>query len=396
MAYRHARSKHGFRRRSLIALCAVMAVGTAACGSGGSPGGASDDTVDVTVLADVTGKAAFFGKAVKKSAEFSAKYVNDHGGMDGHKVTIDVQDTGSEPATAAQLMNKAISGGADAVIFGVLTEEALAIAPLAQEAKLPMVNVQAGGEGVTAVGDYIWRITPQQALFAPKFADYLAKEEGVKSAALFYATDNATSAELGKKVFPKAFDDAGIELTTQVAGSSSQTDLSGAASHLVEGKPDFILTLAIGAQNVTLITQLDRAGFKGSIGGGTALGAGTLSALPPSQSNGILYYSSFVGSKKLPYQSGVQFTKAYEAATGKQPVTFDAETYDAFGLIKQAVEKSSGISRTEIKKGMEEVASSGGFAAAQADPLTFKYRDAQSEGVVIEWRNGRETLAPGQ
>ncbi|MBD8605493.1 ABC transporter substrate-binding protein [Aeromicrobium sp. CFBP 8757] len=401
MIHLHSRRTGGARRaRTGAAIAAAACLALAACGSGsgaaGGGGGGGDETVKITVLTDSSGKAAFFGTAIADSAKFTEKYINDKGGMDGKKVVIDVQDTTSAVGTASQQMAKAVSGDTDAVIFGVLTEEALAIAPLAQDAKLPMVNIQAGGDGVTEVGDYIWRITPQQALFYPKFAKYLAEKKGTTSASVFYVTDNAPSVELATKVMPKAFADAGIKVLDKVASSSTETDLSGAVSKLMKGNPDHIQTQAIGAQNVTLITQLRRAGYKGTIGGGTSLGAGALTDLPADQSNGILYYSSFVGSPDLPWKAGSEFSVAYEKATGDQPNTFHAETFDAFNLIQEAVLKSGGSSREDIEKGMNEVASSGGLAAAQAEKLTFDERDAKGPGVVIEWQDGKETLAPGQ
>jgi ABC-type branched-subunit amino acid transport system substrate-binding protein len=144
-----------------------------------------------------------------------------------------------------------------------------------------------------------------------------------------------------------------------------------------------------------MITTLRRAGFEGSIGSGTSLGAGALSALPGDEADGILYYSSFVGSEDLGYESGVEFTKAFEDATGEQPNTFHAETYDAFRLIQDAVEATGSTCREDIKAGMEQVAEKG-LTGAQGDPITFEDRDARTSGVVIEWQDGKETLAPGQ
>lgn len=393
----HARrARRCSRPHAIAVLAAVAGLTLAACGTGTGAVKGDDDTVKITVLTDSSGKAAYFGKAIEESAKFTEQYINDKGGMDGKTVVIDLQDTTSAVATASQQMAKAASGDSDAVIFGVLTEEALAIAPLAQDAKLPMVNIQAGGEGVTEVGDFIWRITPQQALFYPQFANYLAEQKGTRSASVFYVTDNAPSVELATEVLPKAFSDNGIDVINEVASSSTETDLSGAVSKLMEGNPDHIQTQAIGTQNVTLITQLRRAGYRGTIGGGTALGAGALSDLPADQSNGVLYYSSFVGSADLPYASGAEFSTAYQEATGKQPNTFHAETFDAFNFVQQAVLAAGGSSRADIERGMNEVASSGGFPAAQAEKLVFDERDANGPGVVIEWQDGTETLAPGK
>lgn len=385
--------------RLVVALFAVVAVVATGCGTGGGASSTEDDggPLQITVLADITGKGAFFGEAIAQAAEFAAGYINGNGGIDGRTVELDVQDTTSDPGRASTLMNDATRGDADAVIFGVLSEEALTIAPLAQDAGLPMVNVQAAADGVVETGDAIWRVTPPQGNFYANFADYLAANRGVRSTAVFYVTDNAPSVTLATEVLPQVFGDAGIQVLDSVSSTSTETDLTTVTARLLSQSPDHVQTQAIGAQNIALITQLRRAGFTGSIGGGTALGAGALSALPGTEADGILYYSSFVGSPDLAYESGRTFTQAYTDATGGQPNTFHAETFDAFRLIQEAVTAAGGDgSRNGIRTGMAQVAGAGGFAGAQADPLTFENRDARGPGVVIEWQGGRETLATGQ
>ncbi|MDF2442278.1 MAG: branched-chain amino acid transport system substrate-binding protein [Subtercola sp.] len=395
-------AKSPFRRSALglLAIGSVSALMLAGCSadtgsSAGSTGAESGSDIKITVLADITGKAAFFGSAIQKAANFTADELNAKGGIDGHKIVLSVKDTTSTAATASSLMNDALSDGTNAVIFGVLSEEALAIAPLAQDAGIPMINVQAAGDGIVETGDAIWRITPPQANFYPSLAKYVATQFKAKTAAVFYVTDNAPSVTLATKVLPDAFGAEGITITDSVSSSSTETDLTTAVSRLLAGNPDYIQTQAIGAQNIALITQLRRAGYTGNIGGGTALGANALAALGD-QANGIVYYSSFVGSDQLPYASGRDFTAAYEKATGEQPTTFNAETYDAFGLIEAAVKAFGSAAPADIISGMAKVAGDGGFTGAQGDPIAFDNRSAKTPGVIIQWENGKETLAPGQ
>jgi branched-chain amino acid transport system substrate-binding protein len=375
----------------VLAVAAALATG---CASGDTPATDDGGPIYISVLADITGKGAFFGEAISKAATFSVDRINSSGGIAGRQIEVSIEDTTSDPGRAASLMTDAAGGDADAVVFGVLSEEALTIAPLAQDAGIPMIAIQAAANGVVETGDQIWRITPPQGNFYPTYAQYLAKQRAVRTAAFFYVTDNAPSVSLGTEVGPKAFADAGIQVVDSVSSTSTETDLTTATARLLANKPDHIQSQAIGAQNIALITQLRRAGFTGSIGGGTSMGAGALSALPGSEGDGIVYYSSFVGSDQLPYQSGKTFVQEFQSAVGIHPNTFHAETHDAFALIQQAVTKSGDVSRAGIKTGMEQVAAGGGFAAAQADPLTFENRDARSAGVVIEWKGGRETLAP--
>jgi len=382
---------------SFAAIGTAAALALTACAGGGTSEPTADgDSIKITVLADVTGPAAFYGEAIKASAEFTVEKINADGGLAGRTIELSVRDTASAASTAASLMNDAILDGTDAVIFGVLTEEALTIAPLAQEAGLPLINVQVGGDGVVETGDAIWRITPPQPNFVPTYAEYIADVVGAKTAAIFYDSDNAATVKVAAEALPAAFDDVGIKVLNSVASTSTETELTTAVTKLLEGNPDFIHVHAIGSQNIAVITQLRRAGFTGTIGGGTAIGAGALSALDDDQANGIIYYSSFVGSRDLPHETGRAFVEAFEEATGEQPNTFHAETYDAFGFIGAAIEASGDSSREGVLTGLAKVAEAGGFAGAQADPITFDNRSAVTPGFVIEWRDGHETLAPGQ
>jgi branched-chain amino acid transport system substrate-binding protein len=382
-----------------------MALVTAACSSGddeeagaggvASASGECAGPIQITVMADVTGKAAFFGEAIKDGAEFTVDFLNESGGIGGEPIELTIEDTTSDVGRATTQINDAARGETDAVIFGVLSEEALAIGPLAQEAGLPLVNIQAAADGVLDAGDYMWRITPPQRNFYDNFVEYLSANREVESTAIFYVTDNEASRALGEDIGPPAFKKAGIEVTEAVSTTSSETDLTTVADRGLRGNPDHVQLHLIGAQNISMITALRRAGFEGSIGSGTSLGAGALSALPGNEADGILYYSSFVGSEELPHESGVEFTQAFQEATGEQPNTFHAETYDAFRLIQDAVEATGSTCREDIKAGMEQVAEEG-LTGAQGDPITFEERDARTSGVVIEWMGGQETLAPGQ
>lgn len=393
---RRSASRNAWTRRAIVAAGTVGVLTLVGCASGPASPPTEDSSLKITVLADVTGKASFYGEAIKASAEFAADALNADGGLSGHTIELVVRDTASEASTAASLMNDAINDGTDAVIFGVLTEEALTIAPLAQDAGLPVINVQAAGDGVVETGDAIWRITPPQPSFVPKYAEYIANVVGAKKASIFYVTDNAATVKVANEVLPPALEDAGVEVLNSVSSTSTETDLTTAVEKLLEGDPDFIHVHAIGAQNIAVITQLKRAGYTGTIGGGTAIGAGALAALDGDQADGIIYYSSFVGSEDLPHESGRSFVEAFTEATGEQPNTFHAETYDAFGFIGAAVEASGDASREGIFTGLGQVADAGGFAGAQADPITFRDRNAVTDGFVIEWLDGKETLAPGQ
>ena len=142
----------------VVAVAALLSV-TAACGdsSGGGGPAASDelpDTVKVVSVNAVTGPSGFAGESANKGYELAIKEINDTDFLDGTKLEISYADTKSEPQTAAQEFTKTTTAGDVSAVFGsVASSDAVAMSPLAEKAKMPIIYTQAGSDGVV-VGDY--------------------------------------------------------------------------------------------------------------------------------------------------------------------------------------------------------------------------------------------------
>ena len=101
-----------------------------------------------------TGPAAFAGLSANKGYELAVKEINDTDFLDGTKLEVDFTDTKGEPQTAAQELTKATTAGDVTAVFGsVLSTDAVAMSPLAEKAKMPIIYTQAGSDGVV-IGDY--------------------------------------------------------------------------------------------------------------------------------------------------------------------------------------------------------------------------------------------------
>jgi branched-chain amino acid transport system substrate-binding protein len=141
------------KRMSMIAIAAA-ALGLAV------PAQAADQgTIKVGLIAPFSGPFADYGKQMEGGIK---AYIAQHGStVAGKKVEILVRDsTGPAPEIAKRLAQELVTRDKVDFLAGFgLTPEALAVAPLAEQAKKPMIIMNAASSIITTKSNYIARVS---------------------------------------------------------------------------------------------------------------------------------------------------------------------------------------------------------------------------------------------
>lgn len=378
----------------LIAAAAAFALAVAGCGSSdddsetsGSSGGSKPATVKIPAIIDQTGVSAFFAKHVQEGMELAIAEANEADALGGTKIELDVTDSGSEVKQGVTQLSKIVKDDPPLVLFGTQGGSALAMAPIAQRAKVPFVVTIAGSPGVVETGEYIYRATAPQSAYHVNQVKHLANK-GVKRLAVIYASDSATLAGLGEETYPELAKQNGIEIVSSNGVTSTDTELGSVVSRSMKSNPDAVVMLLIGKQNVSVAKGLRTGGFQGIIAGQYGIGSEALKALG-SAAEGILYPADFTATMDAP--SAQAFVKLFEAKGGREPDLYDANGYVAAQMAIEALKKADGdYSSESLQKAMAAVTS--GELTSATGPMTFEERDARVAGVLLEWRDGKENI----
>jgi branched-chain amino acid transport system substrate-binding protein len=400
-------SERGAWSHKFAAICMalLLAAGIAACGGDDDDGGAASGgggegsgseltgTIPITFVGDMTGPVAYVGKEEEKGMKIAVEEVNSSGMLGDAKLELTVSDTGSDQNKAVQQMNEAVRSDAAAILGPLLSNEALAAAPIAQRAKVPYVATQSQNDGVLEAGEYIYRLTTSQLRYDNLIANHLA-EKGVKTVKMVYANDNPTLVQVSEELMPEAFDRLGIELQQNTGIPTTTTDFSSLVTKLTSGNPDAIGMMLVGAGFPGLIKALDNAGYKGLLFGDSAATAGTL-APAGAAADGFVYAVDFTEDLADEFPSSKSFVEAYKKAYPDAPAYgYNATGYDAVKFVAEAIKASGDASREGVLEGMQKVAGGGGFDGA-VGPLKLTdpdNRDVAAPGALVEWRDGREHL----
>jgi branched-chain amino acid transport system substrate-binding protein len=134
------------------------------------------DKVRIGVLVPLTGDTANFGISSSNAIRMAADEVNKAGGINGKQIELLVQDDRSDPTEAANIATKFVSQDEVHAILGeVGSTRTLAAAPIAQNAKIPMLTPSSTNVEVTRKGNYIFRSCFIDTVQGPAMAQFAAR-----------------------------------------------------------------------------------------------------------------------------------------------------------------------------------------------------------------------------
>jgi branched-chain amino acid transport system substrate-binding protein len=322
-------------RRSIlqaVAAAAVLSMPSA---------GWAQDTVKIGLILPMTGQQASTGKQIKAAVDL---YMAQHGNtVAGKKIEVILKDDGAVPDNTKRIAQELIVNDKVAVVAGFgITPTALAVAPLATEAKVVELVMAAGTSIITERSPYIVRTSftlPQSSVI---IADWAAKN-GIKKV-VSIVSDYAPGAD-AEKSFSERFTAAGGQVVEAIKVPLANPDFAPFLQRAADAKPDAIFVFVPSGQGGTFMKQyaergLDKAGIK-LIGPGDVTDDDLLPAMGDAVIGTItahLYSADHDSAKNKAY------VEAFKKANNFRPNFMSVGGYDGMHLIYEALKKTGGKS----------------------------------------------------
>lgn len=344
--------------------------------------------INITALEDLTGAVGGPGLLTKNGMELAAEQINSSHFLGKSTLSLSFVDTASTTQTAISAVTKVIASSSVAMLAPVLSSEGVAIAPQAQQAKLPYIATQEGSPGIVSAGDYIFRVTTPAANLTHLVTDYFGPHN-IKSVAILYDESAPTDSNLAKTVYPPLLKVANVKLTDTESYQTGTVDFSAQLRKMIATHPDAIGYIGPAAFASPIVTQTRNNGFTGLMFGDIATGGTALQAAGQA-AKGNIWPTDFIAGG-LTDPTSVAFTKAYQAKYNQAPTNFAAEGYDAVQLLARALKAAPDYSRAGVQAGLIK-ATNAGFEGALGQ-LTFKDRDLVVKGLLGQWDGTAEVPA---
>ena len=328
------------------------------------------DPVKIGLILPMTGPFASTGKQTQAGVRL---YMQSNGDtVAGRKIELIVKDdTGIAPETTKRIAQDLVVQEKVAILAGFgLTPLALATAPVATEAKAPMVVMCAGTSIIPQRSPFIVRTgftLPQNT--AP-IADWAAKNKIRKVFTL--VTDYAPGIE-SEKVFVKRFGAAGGTIVDSIRSPLQNPDFAPFLQRAKDTKPDALFVFVPSGQGSAVLKQFAERGLKEAgislIGPGDVLDDDILEAIGPAALGMI---TSFHYSAAHPSPENKAYVDAFMKANGgMRPNFMSVGGYDGMHLIYEALKKTGGGTDGEkVVEAMKGMAWTSPRGPMSIDPAT--------------------------
>ncbi len=381
----------------IIAAAGLAALTLTACGAAPGAGSAASKGTEIGKTfklgydLELSGGVAAYGNAGKNGANLAVDEINKAGGIDGKQITVVSKDNKSDNAEAATVVSNLINNDKVNAVIGSMTSGAVkSMTPNITKGAVPLVTPAGTDDTLTVtngeVNEYIFRSTFQDSYQGKVLANYTTNELKAKKVVLYY--DNSSDYAKGiAKSFEKTYDG---KIVDKVSFQSGDKDFQATLSK-IKGE-DFDAIVMPGYYNETgLITKQARElGIEQPILGGDGFADPTFITLAGDTAATNVYYVSGYSAKALATDTTTKFIAAYQAKYKSEPSMFDALSYDAVYMVKQAAEDTKAKTSVDVKDGLAKLKN---FKGATGEITVDKDHNPVKEAVVIKLENGKEASA---
>lgn len=298
---------------------------------------ASPDPIRVAAVFAKTGLAAADNVANFRAARLAVDEINAAGGRLGRPLSLVELDNRSTPLGARSAALKAVEMGVTAVIGASWSTHSMAMAPILQEAHIPMISPESSSPGLTEVGDCIFRICFTDMFQGRIAARFAVKELKAKTAAALVNINEEYSLTLSR-YFSEYFRKAGGTVLWEGNYKGDAVDFSALLAQVKRHAPDVVILPGYGRDSGLIIKQARRMGI-GSVFIG---GDGWTERIADYAGDGLegSYYCTN-WHPAVPYTRSAHLIDEYEKTYG-QPIRNTAVplTYDAVMVLADAIERA--------------------------------------------------------
>ena len=327
METRLVNSQKSFGRLSAVALAAAFALGTAEAA----------EPIKIGVAEALSGGAAQYGISIRNGFQMAADEINAAGGVNGSKIELVIEDEQGKKDEAINAFKKLIFQDKALMLFGpTLSNSAQAADPIAQASRIVVFGTSNTADGITTIGDHVFRNSVTEADVLPVTLRTAAKVAKIKKVAVLYGNDDVFT-KSGYDNFKKALDDQKMPVTTTETFAKGDVDFKAQLTKIKATNPDAIVLSALLAEGAPIMVQARQLGLNVPFIGGNGMNSVKVFDLAKGASDGLWVGSPWSIENHTPANTSfiIAFTKKYSAP----PDQFAAQAYDAMHIATEAMKK---------------------------------------------------------
>ncbi len=353
---------------------------------------ASDAAGEVVIgqVASLTGDTATFGVSADEGVRLALDEINQTGVLSGKKIKLVTEDDRSLGDEAKTAVDKLVSKDHVVAIIGeIASSRSIAMAPVCEDAKIPMLSPGSTNPKVTQGFQYVFRncfIDPFQGTAMATYAMKAPPDGlGFKSFAVLYPVNSDYGVGL-KTFFEEAVKKAGGQIVEEEAYTEkTDTDFRAQLTKIKGANPQAIFVSGYYTEAGLIAKQARQLGIDVPLMGGDGWDSDQTLKIGGDAVNGCYFSNHYSPDEDRPEVK--KFVSDYEKKyNGKVPDAMAILGYDAMRIMADAINRAGGTDGDKIR---DALAATKDFPGASGITTIDKDHNAKKSVVILKIDGGQ-------
>jgi branched-chain amino acid transport system substrate-binding protein len=371
-----------FRSLLIAAVTGLLAISAVA-----------QDTIKVGAFLSLTGKEATFGQTLQKGEMLAIEEANAAGGILGRKLELVIEDNQSKPGESATIVKKFVSRDKVVAIVGELTSgRTLEAAPIAQNARIPLISPGATAPEVTAKGNYIFRVCFMDTFQGAVMAKFAGESLKLKRVAILSSVSSPQSVALAK-VFRQRFTERGGTVPLEQKFTDGDKDFRAQLTAIKAAKVEGIYVPCYYTEAALICKQARDLGIDAPLFGIDGWESTEFLSIGGKAVEGGYFSTHYSADSQDP--AVIAFNERFQKRWGIPSDAISALGYDSVMLLADALKRAGSTDPAKLRTAL---AATKGFRGATGTITFDAQRNVTKSAVVLTVKDGKfhfvETVNP--
>ncbi|MGI9148348.1 MAG: ABC transporter substrate-binding protein [Chloroflexota bacterium] len=290
----------------------------------------------------LTGSGSLFGAAQRSGIRLAQDEINTTHTLGNSRLEVLIEDDGSNREQASAAFQGFIENGHVVAIMGpTLSDTALSVDPLAQQAGVPVLAISNSAAGLTQIGDAIFRDCLTETQLAPQIIKKVRSRLKMHNAALLHSDTDPN--RTGSQAFKKALQDMGIRIGAEQVFTPDQTDFASQLDEIRASRPDALFVTAPAHSAASILIQARQHGLTNvPIIGSSSFNSDSVLRSAGEAAEGLIVGSSWSAANLSARNQ--HFIQSYRGRYGADPDQLAAQAYTGVLILATALRDATSVS----------------------------------------------------
>ncbi len=315
------------------------------------------NVVKIGALVSITGPTAFLGVPEENTLKMLVSDINKAGGVNGKKIKLIVYDTKGKPSSGVILARKLIyTDRVSAIVGPTRSGTTLAIIPLIQRARIPLISMASSYKITTPVKKWVFKTAPSDSLAVERLYSYMRDNKMSNVALLSASTGFGDS---GREELKKLSSKYGINIVADEVFGPKDTNMIPQLVKIKNTKGvQAIICWGTNPGPASVAKNAKELGIKLPIFMSHGVASKKFIQLARDAAENIMLPAGkLMVANQLPNNDPqkkvlLKYKKEYESKFGSVS-TFGGHAYDAINIIKLALQNGA-TNKKSLRKEIEQ------------------------------------------